>query len=63
MQELMKISVLLVTSVQHSISALLCTNNENHKIEIDPFLCVGCSACIDDLCPTGAFEKVEERVK
>jgi indolepyruvate ferredoxin oxidoreductase alpha subunit len=37
--------------------------NENHKIEIDPFLCVGCSACIDDLCPTGAFEKVEESVK
>lgn len=35
--------------------------NENQKIEIDPFLCIGCSACIDDLCPTGAFEKVEEK--
>jgi indolepyruvate ferredoxin oxidoreductase alpha subunit len=35
--------------------------NENQKIEIDPFLCMGCSACIDGLCPTGAFEKVEEK--
>lgn len=35
--------------------------NEEHKIEIDPFLCIGCSACIDELCPTGAFEKVEEK--
>ena len=34
--------------------------NENHKIEIDPFLCIGCSACLDDVCPTDAFIKVEK---
>ncbi|CZE48546.1 thiamine pyrophosphate-dependent enzyme [Campylobacter geochelonis] len=28
---------------------------ENHKVEIDPFLCAGCAACIDGLCPTDAF--------
>ncbi len=33
--------------------------NENEKIEIDPFLCIGCSACIDTLCPTDAFVKRE----
>ncbi|WP_331775225.1 thiamine pyrophosphate-dependent enzyme [Sulfurospirillum sp. 1612] len=33
--------------------------NEDHKIEIDPFLCIGCSACLDDVCPTGAFEEVQ----
>lgn len=30
--------------------------NERHKVEIDPFLCTGCSACISGLCPTDAFE-------
>lgn len=30
--------------------------NENHKVEVDPFLCTGCSACIEGLCPTNAFE-------
>ncbi|MDX1808411.1 MAG: thiamine pyrophosphate-dependent enzyme [Sulfurospirillaceae bacterium] len=33
--------------------------NEDKKIEIDPFLCIGCSACLDDVCPTGAFMEVE----
>lgn len=31
--------------------------NENNKVEIDPFLCIGCSACLDGLCPTDAFEE------
>ena len=35
--------------------------NDDHKIEIDPFLCIGCAACIDDICPTDAFQKVEEK--
>ncbi|MDR2791061.1 MAG: indolepyruvate oxidoreductase [Campylobacteraceae bacterium] len=30
--------------------------NEAGKVEIDPFLCIGCTACIDGLCPTDAFE-------
>jgi indolepyruvate ferredoxin oxidoreductase alpha subunit len=34
--------------------------NDDHKIEIDPFLCIGCAACIDDICPTDAFQKVGE---
>jgi len=34
--------------------------NEDHKIEIDPFLCIGCAACLDDVCPTDAFVKVEK---
>ena len=34
--------------------------NEDHKIEIDPFLCIGCAACLDDVCPTDAFVKVGE---
>jgi indolepyruvate ferredoxin oxidoreductase alpha subunit len=29
--------------------------NENGKITIDPFLCIGCSACLDNVCPTDAF--------
>lgn len=29
--------------------------NDNNKIDIDPFLCMGCSSCIDGLCPTNAF--------
>lgn len=32
--------------------------NEEHKIEIDPFLCIGCSACLDEICPVDAFKKV-----
>jgi len=35
--------------------------NEDHKIEIDPFLCIGCDGCIEDLCPTDAF--IERKVK
>jgi indolepyruvate ferredoxin oxidoreductase alpha subunit len=31
--------------------------NEAGKVEIDPFLCIGCTACIEGLCPTDAFEK------
>ncbi|MDR1007381.1 MAG: indolepyruvate oxidoreductase [Campylobacteraceae bacterium] len=30
--------------------------NENGKVEVDSFLCVGCAACINGLCPTNAFE-------
>ncbi|MDR0762460.1 MAG: indolepyruvate oxidoreductase, partial [Campylobacteraceae bacterium] len=30
--------------------------NEAGKVEIDSFLCIGCTACIDGLCPTNAFE-------
>lgn len=30
--------------------------NDEGKVEIDPFLCIGCTACIDGLCPTDAFE-------
>ncbi|MFV0481277.1 MAG: thiamine pyrophosphate-dependent enzyme, partial [Campylobacteraceae bacterium] len=30
--------------------------NENEKVEIDPFLCIGCTACVDGLCPTNSFE-------
>lgn len=29
--------------------------NENGKINIDPFLCIGCSACLQNVCPTDAF--------
>lgn len=35
--------------------------NEEGKVEIDPFLCVGCSACLDVVCPTDAFMKREEK--
>lgn len=37
--------------------------NENGKIEIDPFLCAGCGACLDVVCPTDAFIKDESRGK
>ncbi|MDR1461277.1 MAG: indolepyruvate oxidoreductase [Campylobacteraceae bacterium] len=30
--------------------------NENGKVEIDLFLCIGCTTCINGLCPTNAFE-------
>ena len=33
--------------------------NDNNKVEIDPFLCIGCSACIDGLCPTNAFKEAK----
>lgn len=36
--------------------------NENNKVEVDPFLCIGCSACIDGLCPTDAFEETTRNV-
>ena len=34
--------------------------NENNKIEIDPFLCIGCAACLDAVCPTDAFKRRED---
>ncbi|MGM0533210.1 MAG: thiamine pyrophosphate-dependent enzyme [Campylobacterota bacterium] len=37
--------------------------NENDKIEIDPFLCIGCGACLDVVCPTDAFVLDESRSK
>jgi indolepyruvate ferredoxin oxidoreductase alpha subunit len=37
--------------------------NENEKIEIDPFLCIGCGACLDVVCPTDAFVLDESRSK
>lgn len=33
--------------------------NDKNKVQIDPFLCIGCTACVDELCPTDAFEEVE----
>jgi len=33
--------------------------NDKGKIEIDPFLCAGCAGCLDVVCPTDAFIKVE----
>jgi indolepyruvate ferredoxin oxidoreductase alpha subunit len=30
--------------------------NADGKIEIDPFLCAGCAACLDVVCPTDAFQ-------
>jgi indolepyruvate ferredoxin oxidoreductase alpha subunit len=35
--------------------------NEAGKMEIDLFLCAGCSACLDVVCPTDAFVKIEEK--
>lgn len=29
--------------------------NTNGKVQIDPFLCAGCGACLDVVCPTDAF--------
>jgi len=29
--------------------------NDDGKVEIDPFLCIGCGACLDIVCPTDAF--------
>ncbi|WP_419770320.1 MAG: thiamine pyrophosphate-dependent enzyme [Candidatus Marinarcus sp.] len=29
--------------------------NEAGVVEIDPFLCIGCGACLDVVCPTNAF--------
>lgn len=46
------------------ISAYKCppmSCNEKGKIEIDPFLCIGCGSCLDSLCPTDAFIKVNNR--
>lgn len=37
--------------------------NDDGKIEIDPFLCAGCGACLDVICPTDAFIKDESRGK
>jgi len=37
--------------------------NDEKKIEIDPFLCIGCSACLDVVCPTDAFMRVEKEEK
>lgn len=35
--------------------------NDAGKMEIDLFLCAGCSACLDVVCPTDAFVKIEEK--
>ena len=37
--------------------------NDNGKIEIDPFLCAGCGACLDVVCPTDAFIEDTSRKK
>lgn len=29
--------------------------NDDGKVEIDPFLCIGCGACLNVVCPTDAF--------
>ncbi|MEJ2499514.1 MAG: indolepyruvate oxidoreductase, partial [Sulfurovaceae bacterium] len=34
--------------------------NANGKVEIDPFLCIGCGSCLDALCPTDAFVKIDK---
>ncbi len=34
--------------------------NEKGKIEIDPFLCIGCGGCLEVICPTDAFKKRED---
>ena len=42
----------------HCVTAYKCPPmeyNDNDKIEIDPFLCAGCGACLDVVCPTDAF--------
>ena len=50
----------------HCVTAYKCppmSYNENHKIEIDPFLCAGCGVCLDTLCPTDAFVEDTTRKK
>jgi len=50
----------------HCVTAYKCPPmeyNDNEKIEIDPFLCAGCGACLDVVCPTDAFIKDESRGK
>ncbi|QKF81954.1 thiamine pyrophosphate-dependent enzyme [Halarcobacter ebronensis] len=37
--------------------------NEEGKVEIDPFLCIGCGSCLNVVCPTEAFTVDEERSK
>ena len=34
--------------------------DENGKMSIDPFLCAGCSSCLDVICPTDAFVEKEK---
>lgn len=34
--------------------------NDEGKVEIDPFLCIGCGACLNVVCPTDAFVLDEE---
>lgn len=34
--------------------------NDDGKVEIDPFLCIGCGACLNVVCPTDAFVLDEE---
>lgn len=36
---------------------------EDGKVEIDPFLCAGCGACLDGLCPTDAFTLISKGAK
>ena len=35
--------------------------NDDGKVEIDPFLCIGCGSCLNVVCPTEAFTLDEER--
>jgi indolepyruvate ferredoxin oxidoreductase alpha subunit len=35
--------------------------NDEGKVEIDPFLCIGCGACLDVVCPTDAFVQDKTR--
>ena len=35
--------------------------NDEGKVEIDPFLCIGCGACLDVVCPTDAFVQDQSR--
>jgi len=50
----------------HCVTAYKCPPmeyNDNEKIEIDPFLCAGCGACLDVVCPTDAFVQDTTRGK
>ncbi|WP_320033938.1 thiamine pyrophosphate-dependent enzyme [Halarcobacter sp.] len=35
--------------------------NDEGKVEIDPFLCIGCGSCLNIVCPTEAFVLDEKR--
>jgi indolepyruvate ferredoxin oxidoreductase alpha subunit len=35
--------------------------DKNGRMAIDPFLCAGCSSCLEVICPTNAFVEIEEK--